>query len=441
MVQSFEILPHTDRLSVHAGQSVKAAFTLTNTKAEALDVKVSVEADSPEPLPWVTLSGPELRSIGPKEVQTVEVVLAPPADHGEDVISVKVAVVSTRKPELDWATSPGLRVQVSRSGPPAPPRRWWPWAAAALALALVVAGAIYWVGDRRGALGAACRSDAGCLETLVCTSIGARGLCLGRDGTSCASDGQCASARCVNGACTSAPPPPPDPAIAAIRRLWVELPASPARGCELDYDFQPPGILGLYCRVAGIMDYATLRARLSLPIYTNSVHSPTQLSRGVSQDFGRYNPAFVDWIVANGVPGAEDPQLRAASQPVYDGRVRPAARLFYYAKRLLDDSGRRAEYLAAYSAAISSPTSPASGPGSNPSALIPRELHEEPYWRITEIAMRFWMRRALDGTEAKFAAGLEKVLTTYDAAWLAEARQVPVDAMPARATQWFIHPQ
>ena len=210
MGQTFEIIPQSSSVSVQAGQTVKTTFTLTNTKPEAIDVQVSLDTGTPEPLPWVALAAPGLRSVGPKEVQTIELTLAPPADHADDVVSVKVVVASTSNPEADWATSPGLRVQVGKGDGPA----WKKWLPLVLGLVVILGvgiGLAVWLSGRGPEVpkvGQACDGTKPCPEGLVCTNTGPNEkVCLAENGTACVANEDCRTGFCdgEKTACAAAP--------------------------------------------------------------------------------------------------------------------------------------------------------------------------------------------------------------------------------------------
>jgi hypothetical protein len=211
MGQTFEIIPQSSTVTVQAGQTVKAAFTLTNTKPAAIDVQVSLDTGTPEPLPWVTLVGPGLRSVGPNEVQTLEVTVAPPADSPDDVATLKVVVASTTNPEADWATSPGLSLRVGKGDGPA----WKKWLPLVVGLVLILGvgiGLAVWLSGRgggEGKVGQACDAEVKCPVGLVCTARpgGGGSVCLAGDGTTCVTNEECQSGFC-DGEKTSCARPP-----------------------------------------------------------------------------------------------------------------------------------------------------------------------------------------------------------------------------------------
>ncbi|MCA9554421.1 MAG: hypothetical protein KC933_30585 [Myxococcales bacterium] len=212
MAQTFSITPKSGTVTVAAGQTTTVAFTLTNSKPEAIDVQVSLDTGTPEPTSWLTLEGAGLRSVAPGGAPTqIEVTVAPPTEHPDDVVTLKVVVASTTHPEEDWATSPGVSVRVGKGDGPA----WKKWLPLVAGLVLILGAGIglaVWLSGRSGPkepkVGQACTAEAPCPDGLVCASQpGGKSTCLFPDGGACVSNAACKSGFCDGEVAVCARPP------------------------------------------------------------------------------------------------------------------------------------------------------------------------------------------------------------------------------------------
>lgn len=225
MTQTFEILPEPTRLDLAAGASAALTFTLTNTKAEAMDVQISVDVGD-VPLGWITLEGTSPRPVAAKGVETIVVRVAPPAGAPAQAVSVKLIAASTTNPELDWAASPEVRVQVGEGKSDTKK-----WILLAIAVLVILGGAAAgaWALSRKGGPLAACEAVEDCREGLACVTSGpgegSAKLCKVPDAAGCNSDAQCVSNFCVPQAKVCAPK------IAAAGEACDALPCAEGLEC------------------------------------------------------------------------------------------------------------------------------------------------------------------------------------------------------------------
>ncbi len=205
---------------------------------------------------------------------------------------------------------------------------------------------------------------------------------------------------------------------AKIKNAWVAVASvEPDGACPDQFAYDPGGLRVQYCRAASVLTYRTLQTALDLPIFLKGPHTKTELSLE-SNDFGRYNPKFVGWLVDNGVPAATDPKLRALTQPSYDSHLQVPARLLLFTReRLLRDAALRDRLKREYAAFLADPESKPQ-PRYDWESLISSSSYE--VQTIGASGLAFWLRRSIDGTDALFDRGLRKVLKTYDAEWLAK---------------------
>lgn len=237
----------------------------------------------------------------------------------------------------------------------------------------------------------------------------------------------------------------------ALVDLWAAVDAGvPAVGGEYDtclagFETYNPdfGVRGLACAVSSVLPLAEVVGRAPAAPFRSGPHAVT--ADGVAFDFastaeprfGRYDPAFVRWAVANAVP---EGAARTMAQPIYDRHVQRIARMYWLAHRDLVAQGYPTSLpagpLADYAAYLrgASPSEAASVPAYGPGfsvtafndesrALLPAlglRLGNE-YTAIYEgnAAYAFWMRREADGTRALWRGGLRDLLGAFDATWLA----------------------
>lgn len=215
------------------------------------------------------------------------------------------------------------------------------------------------------------------------------------------------------------------PIDAMVAAAWRGLADAPF-GCPDQFQYEPGGVRIVYCFVKPLIDFATLAEKVGFPIFRSGPHGDG-LELGAERDFGRYDPRFVRWLVDNAVPAAKDSALRAATQRAYDERLRIPARAYYAAKlALTGDPKFAAEQKAAYQKYL-------------------RDGGDKPFWGYWErmpgiyeaqaiggTGIAFWLRRSMDGTDATFAEGLEKLLKTYDRTFYETATRIGFDGLKSR---------
>lgn len=228
---------------------------------------------------------------------------------------------------------------------------------------------------------------------------------------------------------TGVPDGPIDTMIAAA---WRQVGTSPF-ACPDKFEYKPGGMQMAYCYVRGLIDYPVFKAKLPTRIFESGPHGEG-LDLGNEKSFGHYDPKFVTWFVEHAIPANRDGALRAATQAAYDDRFRIAARAFYAAHlRLKDDANFRAAEKKKYEAYIESGGQP---PFWTYWEKMPGDYSAQ---AIAGTGVAFWLRRQMDGTDAEFLRGLEKLLSTYDAEFLGWAKQVGFDGL-FKGPEYFADP-
>ena len=270
-------------------------------------------------------------------------------------------------------------------------------------------------------------------------------------------------------ACAGPAPASPPEATDALVDVWAAVPVGMARLAGADVPavcdepfgtwFADFGVRGLACAADQKVPLAEAAGRAPSPIWTTGPHRPggSGLDLTAPRAFGHYDPAFVEWAVANAVPTS--PAAVALARPVYDAHVRRLARVYWLSYGSLEADGfpdrLPAGGAAAYGAYLEGGPVPegAAGYVSGPDGTGGRESGVSVFalfdrrsrpvaaaltrqmappagdgvvtdWNEWEVryeantALGFWVRRRADGTLALFHDGLAELLATFDAAWL-----------------------
>lgn len=212
--------------------------------------------------------------------------------------------------------------------------------------------------------------------------------------------------------------------VATISEAWKALPQS-GDGCggalSFDYGLEG-GMRNFYCRALTVFSWKTFLGLAPVSPFLSGPHRGGKLDLASKTTFGRYDPTFVRWAVKALVPAADDPELRASTQPVYDAQVRTLARVYFKVWRVLSaapewTSAERDRYGAAM----------AKGEGDWSGTVV--DLYHDTLgpserdWggndpNTVRSATMWWLRRTIDETAPRWAEGLERLLKTYDASWL-----------------------
>ncbi len=215
--------------------------------------------------------------------------------------------------------------------------------------------------------------------------------------------------------------------------------------CDVPFGtyFTSFGVRGLACATNAAEPLGAVVAAAPMPVFASGPHAPGPDGLGLdlgSRAFGPYDPAFVRWAVATAIPGEGSLALRAATQPVYDQKLRRLARVYWLVRAGLVAEGYPArtpigpakDYVRYLRGGPVGAGASEVAPGfsmvafSDRSEVVPAALgiaRDDLGWYSAlyeaNTATGFWLRRAEDGTEATFQDGLRRLLATYDAGWLA----------------------
>ncbi len=204
------------------------------------------------------------------------------------------------------------------------------------------------------------------------------------------------------------------------------------------------GLRGLACTADAARPLGAVAAAAGGPVFLSGPH--TSGTAGLELDllsvrsFGHYNPAFVAWVIENGIPGERNAAARMAMQGVYDAHLARLARVYWlvYGGLAADGYPTRIPVgpLKDYQVFLRGGPVSAGAEDFNsgfsmyafsdrsariPTALGIPEADLDFYSALYEAntAAGFWVRRAEDGTQAAIRDGLRRLLAAYDPDWLA----------------------
>lgn len=228
----------------------------------------------------------------------------------------------------------------------------------------------------------------------------------------------------------------PRPA-ATLADAWRALPGVQGHGCaseDLIFDYGADGgMRNFFCRALKVFSWRSFLAMAPAAPFRAGPHKNGKLKLHSERDFGRYDPRFVQWAVDTLIPAATDAALRAETQAAYDSQARTLARTYWEVQRALaSDPAWRAREVQIYLRAADDASVKWDADvvwfyhdtlGTDWAGLDPNHIRGATMW---------WLRRTKDGTAELWLKGLDKLLSTYDAAWLAARRGPWTRPLPQR---------
>ena len=210
-----------------------------------------------------------------------------------------------------------------------------------------------------------------------------------------------------------------------IVELWRALPnlakTTPAQAYKKLNTWLPElGLRGLYAKAQFALNLAQLEKVSGHKIFLAGPHKEGQLNLDVRSDFGHYNPKFLQWAAANGIPGLKDAKLRRELQPVYEKFLRSRARSFFAAHKNLHTNPKYMQRALDKYNDLMAAEKPAFAMQEffRPDAERMEKAGLD--WFETNVAHVFWLRRTLDGSTKDCHSLLIALLQTHDAKWLKE---------------------
>jgi hypothetical protein len=221
---------------------------------------------------------------------------------------------------------------------------------------------------------------------------------------------------------TSIDEPPAPPLLPAPWQVLLDQTPLPSPPIDPYEEPQPVRWIATELGDAGLLQ--ALQSMAPPAMYRSGPHPDGQWNLH-SEQFGHYNPAFVEWLAETLLPESRDAPMRRATQAAYDRHLRRLARVHWIAWRALNESpGIRDDVIVGYSAL-------ASGRGDylfcalQPLIETVTPIAEAELDEVVHAA-GFWVRRQIDGTAPLFEQALCRALERYDPDFLAR----PAAAQP-----------
>jgi len=212
-----------------------------------------------------------------------------------------------------------------------------------------------------------------------------------------------------------------------ILELWRVLPklakTTPDKAYNKLSTWLPElGLRGLYAKAQFALNLSQLEKVSGHKIYLTGPHKEGQLNLNARSDFGHYNPKFLQWAAANGIPSLKDARLRKELQPVYDRFLRSRARSFYAAHKNLHSNPEHLQRALDKYNDLMAAEKPAFAMQEFFRADSDRMKKNDLDWYETNVAHVFWLRRSLDGSAKSCHSLVVALLQTHDAKWLKQNR-------------------
>jgi hypothetical protein len=196
----------------------------------------------------------------------------------------------------------------------------------------------------------------------------------------------------------------------------------------------------LYHTFKPLLSLKKLQSLAPAAIFISGPHGE-EFNLDSSDEFGKYNPEFIDWLHQTAISFKQNKLLKKLAQAFYNHKLKDLARVYYWASQYWEEHPSEKERtITKYRLIIIDYN--ASGFDVNRWQEVRYRLWQEdstsegPYSFFAErnnsfqstsphiisqyIALGFWIRRHMDQTTDKFNELLLEILQTYDAQWLSE---------------------
>jgi hypothetical protein len=215
--------------------------------------------------------------------------------------------------------------------------------------------------------------------------------------------------------------------ISLINKTWMQ-PETLRNQCK-DFPYFPNGgIHSAYCFVKTYLPVSKLESISGHKVFNSSPHINDTIVR-TNEDFGRYNPRFLDWVLENVLPVTSYPEVKKVTEKTYIDYFSKSAKTYYLVYLQLqlenDDNTKIRSH-------ITKSIEDKKYYSYEDYYYYPNERFEKiPHkgklikvnGNISKTAVPFWIRREIDGTSGQFIQALEKVFMAYEPEFLDYIKQ------------------
>ena len=181
-------------------------------------------------------------------------------------------------------------------------------------------------------------------------------------------------------------------------------------------DFFPNGGLrSLYCHFKNIFNIDLIENEFGGRIYLSGPHKYNPDNLYKTDEFGHYNPKFIQWLHDNIIPDKSDSNKIAGSKNIYNYYLKDLIRTYYVVHESLKINTKFKESaLKKYIEKIEKNESVNIHEYNECMNLTLKWPNKYKSKRYETIPLLFWLRRSIDGTEHLFNKSFEKLLKAYD---------------------------
>jgi hypothetical protein len=196
----------------------------------------------------------------------------------------------------------------------------------------------------------------------------------------------------------------------------------------------------LYQTFKHLLSLKKLQSFAPVSVFVGGPHTD-EFNLDSSDEFGLYNPEFLDWLHQTVIAFKHNKLLKKLAQTFYNHKLKDLARIYYWACKYWEEHPSEKERATAkYRLAIITykssgrdvnrwgearywlwqEDSTSAGPYSFFAERNNSFRDKSPHLISQYIAMGFWIRRHMDRTAEQFKELLLEILQTHDAEWLSE---------------------
>jgi len=205
---------------------------------------------------------------------------------------------------------------------------------------------------------------------------------------------------------------------------WMGNPPALEDYLQADTVCETSGSVFLYNQFGGSLNPTALELIIRRPLYLTGPHMRGQIDTYAQNDFGRYDPISVAMINDEVTKALQVPVFVAATQVLYNTKFRSTLHDFQEALIYWESNPQELErQKQGYLNRIGNQTLPEGGYYLLEGNIADQLMNEysNDYERQLGLltGLRFWLRRACDGTYGEFASMSQRMIQTYDRAFFA----------------------
>lgn len=216
---------------------------------------------------------------------------------------------------------------------------------------------------------------------------------------------------------------------------WMVTPPALPDYLQLE-TFINDGVHHLYNRYGNQVNQDLIEILIRRPLYLDGPHYPGGVVTSAQYEFGRYDPESVR-LISEGFASVLNGVFLQATRPIYEAEFASMARHFQESLRYWNENPAELErQKTAYLAAIANQTLPENYyllEGNVGETLMMAYSADWDERTCYLTALRFWLRRACDGSFEEFADLLQRTIAAYDPAYFSQ-RGLPELQLAHRTT-------